>query len=79
MDNYWERLRSMKKNSTKKNRYKILYTWKSLEKLVPECGVEPHDHAKLGRLCDVPVIEKYKLQTKISKRVQFSNIWSNFL
>ena len=58
------------------DRYKILYSWKSLEKLVPECGIEPYDHARLGRLCDVPVIKRNtscKLRSQRESSFQISS------
>ena len=40
--NYWERLKTMKLNSMQRRieRYKIIYTWKVLEGLVPNCGIK---------------------------------------
>ena len=39
---YWQRLKKLKMNSEirRLERYKIIYTWKILEKRVPNCGLE---------------------------------------
>ena len=39
--NYWERLKELKMNSQQRRleRYRIIYTWKVLEDLVPNCGM----------------------------------------
>lgn len=57
--NYWERLSNLKMNSLQRRneRYRIIYTWKILEGLVPKCGVEEiseSENKRLGRLCKIP-------------------------
>ena len=54
--NYWERLKTLKLNSMQRRieRYKIIYTWKVLEGLVPNCGIESMKSERRGRLCQVP-------------------------
>ena len=57
--NYWERLSHLKMNSLQRRneRYRIIYTWKILEGLVPKCGVEEiseSENKRLGRLCKIP-------------------------
>ena len=57
--NYWERLSHLKMNSLQRRneRYRIIYTWKILEWLVPKCGVEEiseSENKRLGRLCKFP-------------------------
>ena len=51
---YWQRLNKLKMNSVQRRieRYKLIYVWKSLEGIVPECGVTlaPEDDRK-GRTC----------------------------
>ena len=59
--NYWDRLKSLKMNSEQRRieRYKIIYTWKILEGLVPNCGVTECKsenegiNDRRGRMCDV--------------------------
>ena len=54
--NYWEKLKELKMNSMQRrlDRCKIIYTWKILENLVPNCGIqkEPTNERK-GRQCEV--------------------------
>ena len=55
--NYWERLLALRLNSQQRRieRYRIIYTWKILEDLVPNCGIsESAANERLGRLCVVP-------------------------
>ena len=56
--NYWERLSNLKLNSLQRRneRYRIIYTWKILEGLVPNCGVEEiseSENTRLGRSCSI--------------------------
>ena len=59
-ENYWERLVILKMNSQQRRleRYRILYTWKALEGLVPECGIinRNSQDSRLGRVCEIPQI-----------------------
>ena len=57
--NYWERLRSLKMYSQQRRfeRYRILYTWKIMEGMVPNCGLETYINVRKGRLCKVPAIK----------------------
>ena len=43
--NYWERLCSLSLNSQQRRmeRYKIIYCWKVIENIVPNCGLEITD------------------------------------
>ena len=60
--NYWERLKMLRMNSMQRRieRYKIIYTWKVLEGLVPNCGIQVQneindpEESRKGRLCIVP-------------------------
>ena len=68
--NYWERLKMLKLNSMQRRleRYKIIYIWKILEGLVPQCGIEKlnkfegPDETRKERLCKVP-IHRSKVQS----------------
>ena len=67
--NYWMRLCSMKMNSQQRRleRYRIIYTWKALEGIVPECGVKEKNQSesRTGRTCMIPKISS--LATQITK------------
>ena len=64
--NYWERLKVLKMNSQQRRfeRYRILYTWKILEGLAPNCGVVESTTDRAGRQCSVPTL-KTKSRQKI--------------
>ena len=68
-ENYWNRLKIMKMNSQQRRleRYRIIYTWKALDGLVPDCGISmKYDHeSRNGRVCAVPSIA-----TKASERIK---------
>ena len=53
--NYWECLKQMKMYSLerRRERYRIIYTWKILENLVPNVNgkVQSKNHIRLGRVC----------------------------
>ena len=63
-ESYWKTLEILKMNSEERRleRYRIIYTWKVLEGLVPNCGIEtvgdknsPEEETdRLGRRCKVP-------------------------
>ena len=58
---YWERLKALRMNSEQRRleRYKIIYIWKIIHGLVPNCGihlVEAED--RLGRRCKIPALRK---------------------
>ena len=61
--NYWERLKSLKMNSEIRRieRYKILYTWKVLQQIVPNPGIDllPLNENR-GRMCHVPFTRNEK-------------------
>ena len=55
--NYWERLKELKMNSEQRRleRYRVIYTWKVLQGLVPNPGiVEAKANEYLGRRCCLP-------------------------
>ena len=55
--NYWQRLNSLKMNSQQRRfeRYKILYIWKILENIAPNCGIEVQNegNSRTGRSCQI--------------------------
>ena len=56
---YHERLKLLKMNSEQRRleRYKIIYTWKVLEGLVPNCGLSwSTEQDRLGRRCFIPTL-----------------------
>ena len=55
--NYWERLKNLNMNSELRRieRYKIMYTWKILQKIVPNPGIETLPlNENRGRMCHIP-------------------------
>ena len=68
--NYWERLSRLRLNSEQRRleRYEIIYTWKILEELVPNCGIQKlkseneAQNDSRGRKCSIPV-KKSKVQS----------------
>ena len=58
--NYWERLKMLKMNSQQRRmeRYRIIYTWKILENLAPNCDINIHESLseRAGRKCSIPKI-----------------------
>ena len=58
---YWERLKHLKMNSEQRRleRYKIIYTWKVLEGLVPNCGLyeKETENERTGRKCQLPRLQ----------------------
>ena len=65
--NYWERLKhlGLKSQERRIERYRIIYTWKCLEGLVPDCGIKSRHSERLGRSCEVEEICR-----KSSQRIQ---------
>ena len=53
---YWSRLKHLKMYSQQRRAesYKIIYTWKVLEDMVPNCGIKHHLNERRGRLCAIP-------------------------
>jgi hypothetical protein len=55
--NYWQRLSKLRMDSQQRRieRYRIIYTWKILEGVVPNCGItEMEENSRLGRMCRRP-------------------------
>ena len=56
-ESYWQRLKILKMNSEERRmeRYRIIYTWKVLEGLVPNCGIEKIQTGEnSNRRCRIP-------------------------
>ena len=53
---YWARLKELQLLSQHRRleRYRIIYVWKVLEAMVPNCGVEAEDRNRFGRICTIP-------------------------
>ena len=73
-ESYWERLSLLKMYSQQRRleRYRILYTWKALEGLVPDCGIKSKNSrdSRLGRVCEIPQISKKATQRVKTLREQ---------
>ena len=72
--NYWERLKSLGMNSVQRRmeRYQILYTWKIIEGLSPNCGVNwsPVEERN-GRQCAIPATNKGNASVKSMRNQSF--------
>ena len=57
--NYWQRLAQLKMYSQQRRmeRYRVIYTWKILEGLVPNCGLEESTSIRRGREVKIPVVK----------------------
>jgi hypothetical protein len=72
--NYWERLKSLKMNSEQRRmeRYQILYVWKIMEGLSPNCGVSWSPNSERnGRLCSIPARNKGKANVQAMRNQSF--------
>ena len=58
--NYWERLKffNMLSQERRMERYRKIYTWKILNGKSPNCGIKSKLNERLGRLCEIPQINK---------------------
>ena len=56
---YWSRLKQLKMLSQQRRseRYRIIYTWKVLEGMVPNCGIQAHFSERRGRECVIPALK----------------------
>jgi hypothetical protein len=64
--NYWERLKMLKMYSQERRmeRYRIIYAWKILEGISPNCGLVSHTSDRRGRELRIPAIRgKGTIQT----------------
>ena len=71
--NYWEQLERIKMLSLQRRleRYRIIYIWKTLEGLAPNCGIQSSsEEGRLGRKCIVPIINTKARQSVQSKKEQ---------
>ena len=57
--NYWQRLVHLKMYSQQRRleRYRVIYTWKILEQLVPNCGLSSTTSERRGRQVTVPALK----------------------
>ena len=72
--NYWESLKLLRMNSEKRRmeRYQILYVWKIMEGLSPNCGVSWSPVSERnGRLCYVPARNKGKANVQAMRMQSF--------
>ena len=71
--NYWDQLKSMKMLSLQRRLeiYRIIYTWKVLEGLVPDCGITmKQEGGRSGRKCEIPPMNKKAKKSVQSLREQ---------
>ena len=64
--NYWERLKTLKMYSQERRmeRYRIIYAWKILEGISPNCGLISQTSERRGRELKIPAIRgKGRIQT----------------
>ena len=63
---YWSRLNTFKLLSIQRRieRFIIIYSWKSLENLVPDIGLSSHVHPHKGRLLRIPSIPRSTMSIK---------------
>ena len=58
--NYWQRLQKLKMNSEQRRleRYQVIYIWKIMKGLTPNCGVSwSQTTERNGRLCKIPPLK----------------------
>ena len=62
---YWDRLKRLQLSSTERRseRYRIIYTWKVLQGLVPNCGIDRLDFSSKGRLAALPNCRSGRLES----------------
>ena len=65
---YWERLQVLQLSSIQRRfeRYRIIYIWKILENLVPNCNILSTQNLRLGRLVVIPQMKR-NIPTNIKK------------
>ena len=60
--NYWEQLKHLKMISLQRRleRYRVLYIWKILEGISPNCGISvKFEGGRLGRMCKIPILNTH--------------------
>ena len=74
--NYWERLSKLRMNSEQRRleRYQVIYTWKIMEGLTPNCGVNcSSTKERNGRTCKIPPVKgRNSVQTLRNQSFQVS-------
>ena len=73
--NYWDRLKTLKLYSQERRleRYRILYTWKCIENLIPNCGLTTHFSVRWGRYVNLkPLNSKSTHRFKSIREGSFS-------
>ena len=74
--NYWEILGKLKMNSEQRRleRYQVIYTWKIMEGLTPNCGVTWSEVTERnGRTCKIPPLKgRASVQTLRTQSFQIS-------
>ena len=74
--NYWERLQMLKMNSEQRRleRYQVLYRWKIMEELTPNCGISWSETTERnGRVCKIPPLKgRASVQTMRAQSFQVS-------
>ena len=55
-------------------RYKIIYTWKILKEMVPNCGINQVENARFIRLCQITPIKKCQSKIQILRENSFQII-----
>ena len=75
-NNYWQRLENLRIYSLQRRyeRYFILYTWKILEGMVPDCGIKVLISDRRGRYCPLPPLPKTRSKL-INLKEQTFQIW----
>ena len=82
---YWERLKSTKLNSIERRneRFLIIYTWKILEGLVPNPGIEHTQNQRRGRVLKKPPVSKKNADVRNAKEnsitVKAVNLFNSLL
>ena len=72
--NYWERLHTLKMFSQERRleRYRIIYTWKALEGLIPNCGLYSQYSTRRGRSAAIkPLITNSTARIKTVREGSF--------
>ena len=66
MNYWWTRLSHLQMLSQQRRleRYRVIYTWKVIEGLVPNCGLEADMKPRLERTCSIPALTN-KGSTKV--------------
>ena len=80
---YWERLKDLRSYSSQRRmeRYRIIYTWKAINGLVPYFGLETQDDGRRGRTVIIPQIrgirQRYKSLYEGSFRIDGAKLFNS--